>query len=62
MKTLFSSCLRGLHPQAVAVSPSVYLLESLSAWWWLLFHLGLLVGEGDIASGEPTALSRKKFF
>ena len=62
MKTLFSSCWRGLHPQALAVSPPVYLLESLCAWWWLLFHLGLPVGEDDIASGEPTALSRKKLF
>ena len=62
MKTLFFSCWRGVHPQAIAVSPFVYLLESLSAWWWLLFHLGLPVGEDDIASGEPTALSRKKLF
>lgn len=50
MKTLFFSCWRELHPQAVTVSPLVYLLESLSAWLLFLFHLGLPVGGGDIAS------------
>ena len=54
MKPLYSSCWRGLHPQAVAVSPPVCLLQSLSSrkagCWWLLFHLGLPVDGGDIAS------------
>ena len=54
MKPLYSSCWRGLHPQAVAVSPPVCPLESLSSrnagCWWLLFHLGLPVGGGGIAS------------
>ena len=54
MKTLFFSCWRELHPQAVTVSPLVYLLESLSAWLLFLFHLGLPVGGGDIASRESS--------
>ena len=58
MKPLYSSCWRGLHPQAVAVSPPVCPLESLSSrkagCWWLLFHLGLPVGGGGIASRGPS--------
>ena len=54
MKTLFFSCWRGLHPQSVTVSPPVYVLKSLSSWWWFLFHLGLPVGGGDIASRGPS--------
>ena len=50
MKPLYYSCWRGPNPQAVTVSPPVYLLESLSTWWWLLSRLGLPVSGGDIAS------------
>lgn len=59
MKPLYSSCWRGLHPEAVLSLPTVYLLESLSSrkagYWWLLFHLGLPGGGGgDITSRGPS--------
>lgn len=59
MKPLYSSCWRGLHPEAVLSLPTVYLLERLSSrkagYWWLLFHLGLPGGGGgDITSRGPS--------
>ena len=52
MTPLYYSCWRGPHPEAVTVSPTVYLLESHSAWWWLLFHLGLPVSGVTLSQGD----------